>query len=219
MNLINSERIIIVKKLFFRKNNLLIGFILILTFLFQGCAVGYHTYKTTYENTSQPAINLSGVKIAYFAAPIQPPDRNVTSSLVNILKERFLIADIKNYEETNIQEDRERIVIRAKLHHSHSLTSASLIVINYLSFATIPVIVDQDDTVTFEILAPNGDRKTSQYHFIVRSYSWLPFIFFKPDFWIFIVAARDHQDEQEVLDQICTQFVLDMAPFIISHSK
>jgi len=197
-----------------RRSILLIVFLVILTFQLLGCAAGYYSYKTTDQSITQPTVNLSDVKIFYIAT-------SEANTIERILRERFLIADIKKIGNTNIQKDSDRIVISFKLHYEdYPWTSQLWGIVSAVSLATIPAIVDRDATVTFEVIAPNGDEKKCQYRFTERFYSWLPFMFLAPDFWyIFLDGKDDHQQKKvTMLDQITTRFVVDATPFIVSHS-
>lgn len=176
-----------------------------------GCAVGYMTFKTEDLDTTQPNGKMADVKISY-----NVPDPFLRFSLERTLRGRFHVLDVQATSKT----EPERFLINAKISSEMSPLNMAWFITSFLSFATIPAIVDDDRHIAFTVIAPGGEEKTFRYQYTERLYSWMPFMFFGPGVFATTEGYDLYtEDRVKTFDEITTRFVTEAAPFILSRSK
>ncbi len=200
------------------RNRQAIHFALIFIILIQlaGCAVGYITFKTEDHDAIQPYGKMANTKISY-----NVPDPLLRFSLERTLRARFHLLDVQptGNKEPNINNESDRFLINAEKSSEPSPIYIVWGITSYLSFATIPAILDDDQYITFTIIAPGGEEKTFRYQYTERLYSWMPFMFFGPGFFATTEGYDLYmEDRVKTLDEITTRFVTEAATFILSRS-
>ena len=193
-----------------------------LLFVQSGCAVGYITYHTDAAEQKLPPPELAAIKISY---AYTSPDRNVEKdasfplAFERTLRSRFHILDLHKAEWAESR-NAERFVISVQQHSEANPINYVLGSIHMFSFAIIPVVLQGRENIVFSVRSPLGVEKRYEYSYSERAYSWLPFMFFAPEFFAAPMVAQDYvqQDEIRVLENITTRFMIDAAPFIKEQS-
>jgi hypothetical protein len=185
--------------------------------MLSGCIAGYYSYKTANEIKTLTTEDIAEIKISYAGNS----NSDLASSIERTLRERFRVININKIEDKDFRKDPERIALRGTLKHEDpSRASKIWFFTSFFSLAVIPAVINENATVTFEVIAPNGDEKTFRYEYTERFYSWLPFLFFSPDFFfVFMNGIDDPKKLNETFDQITSQFIVDANQFIVSHAR
>jgi hypothetical protein len=185
-----------------------------------GCGfIGYETFKTDAKNISEPLPHLENTKIAYSIYYPKPKYwREMYFALTKTLQTKFQILDNYSYSD-----DRDIFHLYAEISTESSAQPKEppffLSIIHLFSLSTIPITWSEKNFVTFTVVAPNGEIKTFTYSLSIRYYSWLPFVLFNPGFGGNLSKWFEYYQEDRVkmFDRIATRFMVDAAPFILSH--
>ncbi len=186
-----------------------------------GCVGAYVTFPANdlAPAPQLPATNLSLLKISY--TPFDGTFKNdYAMSLERTLRKRFQILDIKQISKS-APDAPDRFIIQPEQKFDYSALSMIWFGVNFLSIGTIPAVSTQTDHVELTIIAPGGDdKKTFQYSYKERFYSWVPLLFFNPDYaFVLISGGENYEDDRaKAIDAIVTQFMIDATPFIQSHT-
>jgi hypothetical protein len=214
-------------------NIMMIGVSIVFVSQLCGCAAGYYSFTADVPKNAMPAVDLSSASViyhvkAYVHDAVGAPD--IMLREINLLQGFFAssLARHFHYSERAVTADTgeymQPFVINAQLQAEMSLPHTVWALVGVISLATIPAMIEKDGTVTCVITAPDGDQKTYQYRWTERSLSWLPFMVFSPDFWSIWLAGTPGDNERRIklsktMDEIASQMVVDLGPFIESHSN
>jgi hypothetical protein len=200
-----------------RRRGLALLLVFAMSLQLSGCGfMGYATFKTDVQRISEPLPNLENIKIAY---PIYYPKpkywRELSFALTRTLQTQFKILDIHSNEHGAFALYTE-IATKGSMENPPALWG----IIHLLSFSTIPISWSENNSITFTLYAPNGDKKTFTYGMAIRCYSWLPFMFFNPKIMDNLSRSIEYyqEDRVNIFEKISTRFMVDAAPFFLAHA-
>ncbi len=204
--------------LFQYQRNLLLIILTVCAVNIAGCAAGYRTFKTDAATPAALPEKLTNIRISYSSSGGKLRN-DLALSVERTLRGRFNVMDIQNASRPGGSPSSDRFALIVDERRENSLGDNIWFVGHLLSLATIPAYINTDKYLTLTIVAPDGNKRTFQYRYSERLWSWLPFMFFGPGYVaVFDTETDDYQQKRiEMADIIVTRFMVDVTPFIRDH--
>lgn len=179
-----------------------------------GCMVGYTTTTTSLSGPGFARQPLPDINVAY---PLDPTSR-FRIAFDRVLRGRYEILGMRQTKE--FPQDLFTISVTHKVEDTSNLSNG-LFLASYFSFSVIPGVLTEIHRITIEITSPDGYRKAVDYVETTRTYNWLPFFLFSPDYVFLIMPAGEKGHEEEEFrsaEEIADHFMREVSPFILAHS-